>query len=390
MLESSGSNSPHALTIVVSLNNPSRVCSPALFTSVFLLLAKAAGRGDLQGRAASLCIYEVRMCLAACSGSANNTLTPHNERPSSCGDSFQSSLNAGRRIPLGHLRELAGVCLSFSIDFSPTFRLSDPRKSSIGGLSSGDGRGEVYVVGELGGRGREVANNRRILMLDALPAVLSACCTVSDADDSNSGSSSSECDSSDYGDEFQAASLVPPTNGPKRAGKMAKASAGSRDCGSERVYAVARKKKKGKRRWDQVGDGSSRDFSLIRTSARRRKTHRRRAVTFDLGGYGGGLPERGEAVLWEVVDALLDRPWPPKLALPLLVMFEEIHPLVEMLRPRTDKGGSPHAIGGWADSGEQVWVRVRSRLMECVWMGGMDGADFTGVLRQVRHHFTIA
>lgn len=337
------------------------------------------------------------MCLAACSGSANNALAPHNERPGSCGDSFQSSHFADRRIPLGHLRELAGVCLSFSIDFSPTFRLSDPRKASIGGLSGGDARGEVNVMGELGGRGREVANNRRILMLDALPAVLSACCTASDVDvdDSNSGSGSSESDSSDYGDEFQAASLEPPANGPKRAGKMAKASGGSRDCGSDRVYAVARKKKKGKRRWDQVGGGGtgsskrSRGFSLLRTSARRRTTHLRRAVSSGLGSYGGGLPERGEAVLWEVVDALLDRPWPPELALPLLVMFEEIHPLVEMLRPRTGKGGSPHAIGGRADSGEEVWVRVRSRLMECVWMGGMDGTDFTGVLRQVRRHCTI-
>lgn len=330
------------------------------------------------------------MCLAACSGSANNTLTPHNERPGSCGDSFQSPHYDDRRIPLGHLRGLAGVCLSFSIDFSPTFRLPDPRRASIGGLSGGDGRGEVNVADELGGRGREVANNRRILMLDALPAVLSACCTVSDADDRNSGSSSSEYDSNDCGDEFQAVSLKPPTNGPQKAGKMVKAPTGSRDCGDELIYAVSRKKKKGKRRWDQVDGGSSGGFSLLGTSARRRKTDLKRSVTFGLGGYGGGLPERGEAVLWEVVDALLDRPWPPKLALPLLVMFEEIHPLVEMLRPRTDKRGSTHAIGDWVDSGEQVWVRVRSRLMECVWMGGMDGADFTGVLRQVRRNFTIS
>lgn len=31
-----------------------------------------------------------------------------------------------------------------------------------------------------------------------------------------------------------------------------------------------------------------------------------------------------------------------------------------------------------------MWARVRSRLMECVWMGGLDGADLTGIVRQVR------
>ncbi|CAM9200877.1 unnamed protein product, partial [Discosporangium mesarthrocarpum] len=42
-------------------------------------------------------------------------------------------------------------------------------------------------------------------------------------------------------------------------------------------------------------------------------------------------------------------------------------------------------VGGCGDAGGSgsVWARVRARVMECVRSGGLDGADFTGVIRQV-------
>lgn len=102
------------------------------------------------------------------------------------------------------------------------------------------------------------------------------------------------------------------------------------------------------------------------------------------GSSMGGLPQRGEEILRDITDALLDRPWPLRLALPLLVMFEEIFGLVELLERRAfEARHQAQASGGGAVPGkESVWTRVRSRLMELVWMGGLDGADFTGVIRQ--------
>ncbi|CAM9253620.1 unnamed protein product, partial [Scytosiphon promiscuus] len=113
---------------------------------------KAIGRGDLQGRAASLCISEVRMCLSTCSDSTE-----------AC-DGGRRSSSIHRRMPLAQLRELAGICLSFSMD-TP----SVARRPARG----------IYAGGR---RGTEDANNRRVLMLEALPAVLEACCAVAIAE----------------------------------------------------------------------------------------------------------------------------------------------------------------------------------------------------------------
>lgn len=93
-------------------------------------------------------------------------------------------------------------------------------------------------------------------------------------------------------------------------------------------------------------------------------------------------------ILRDVTDALLGRPWPLRLVLPLLVVFEEIYGLVELLDCRAGQPPTQSANGGAAGNGS-VWARVRSRLMETVWMGGLDGADFTGVVRQARIHDVI-
>lgn len=328
-------------------------------------LLQAIGRGDLQGRAASLCISEVRMCLSACA-----------DRSGPGDDDRRSASTIHRRVPLAQLRELAGVCLSFSMDAPSVARA---------GVYAGGGR-----------RGAEDANNRRVLMLEALPAVLGACAVAAaeeeeddddddgtDEDDDNHKDHSSESDS-DRGEEGADAPMAERGRGGRGRGGRASATTAAT------AAAAAGKKGKGKgksggsndgRRWSSI---SGRADGSIRKGAR----HNPRSKVAASGGGGGwgrgGLPERGEAILRDVTDALLGRPWPLRLVLPLLVVFEEIYGLVELLDCRRARQPPTQSAGGGTAGNGSVWARVRSRLMETVWMGGLDGADFTGVVRQVR------
>ncbi|CAM9274925.1 unnamed protein product [Laminaria digitata] len=340
---------------------------------------QAIGRGDLQGRAASLCVSEVRMCLAACVSGAGADNFPAARRSGNDGDQ-RGGLTCWRP-PLAQLRELAGICLSFSVDTPSDIRAA----------------GSVATRGDE--RSRKDASNRRMLMLDALPAVLGACCAATAAaseEEDNDGSS--ECDS-DVGDSDDEA--FPGARGDRGGGGIAAAAAAAAT-GSTR-------KGKGKLVGGGNSGGGGRTTSTdgsrasnIRSGGRVRSSsacrpHDGSGVAGGGVGVGGRLPERGETVLSDVLDALLDRPWPPELVLPLLVMFEEIYGLIEMLgSPTTESGrgasegdgGSPERVGAGTDKSDvggrdRVWWRVRSRLMEIVWTGGLEGADFTGILRQV-------
>ncbi|CAM9888917.1 unnamed protein product [Ectocarpus sp. 4 AP-2014] len=322
---------------------------------------QAIGRGDLQGRAASLCISEVRMCLSAC---ANMT---------GANDDRGGTNPVHRRMPLAQLRELAGVCLSFSMDIHSA-------------TASGRPAPGVYAGGR---RGAEDANNRRVLMLQAFPAVLGACCAVAaaeeeeeeeddDDDDNDEDNDSSEADS-DHGDDGEDQSTVE-RGGGKHGGAAAAAARNTRK-GKGKSVGTNEDERRCSSVGDRVGDGLSTGFRGCSRSGKVISNGRGASG----GGWSqGGLPQRGEAILWDVTDALLDRPWPLRLALPLLVMFEEIFGLVELLERRCcEIGHQAQESGGGAVPGkESVWTRVRSRLMELVWMGGLDGADFTGVIRQ--------
>eukprot|EP00752_Nemacystus_decipiens_P007038 g6313.t1 len=322
---------------------------------------QAIGRGDLQGRAASLCISEVRMCLSACADSSG---------PGD--DDRRSASTILRRMPLAQLRELAGVCLSFSMDVPSVARAPGDRPAT-----------GVYAGGR---RGAEDANNRRILMLEALPAVLGACFAVAvageeedggtDEDDDNHDDRSSESDS-DRGEEEADEPMVER----RRGGKGGRAS----------VSAAAAAGKNGKGKGKSGGSNDGRRWSTTSAQAdgsmRKGTRHNTHSKTTANGGGGGGfgrggLPEQGEAILRDVTDALLHKPWPLRLVLPLLVLFEEIYGLVELLDGRARQPATESVIGETARGGS-VWARVRSRLMETVCMGGLDGADFTGVVRQV-------
>lgn len=273
-------------------------------------------------------------------------------------------------------------------------------------------------------------------MLDALPAVLEAFCVAaveeefdSDSDtnidsgssDSNSDSnmeSSSNSDNSSNSNtdsnQGEATWKFNDKNGDKEGGaslrrtksqdftaKAVKRGERHRGCSLLRTIApaIVVKKVKGKGKPQSDGGGlviarsrCSGGDGHLRTAAKRRL--RRSAVVSDREG----LPKQGQAFMSEVTDALLDRPWPPGLALPLLVMFGKIYVLVEMLEFRrgteTGQGACKNERGGRGRVGsraggfglrakENVWTRVRSRLMDCVSMGGLDEVDFTGIARQV-------
>ncbi|CAM9282774.1 unnamed protein product [Ectocarpus fasciculatus] len=333
---------------------------------------QAIGRGDLQGRAASLCISEVRMCLSAC---ANITGATNGDRG--------STNPVHRRMPLAQLRELAGVCLSFSMDIHSA-------------TASGRPAPGVYAGGR---RGAEDANNRRVLMLQAFPAVLGACCAVAaaeeeeeeeeeedeeddddDDDDDDENNDSSEADS-DHGDDGEDQSTVERGGGKRSAATVAAAAA--RKTRKGKGKSIGNNECEHRRRGvgDRVGDGLS---TGVRGRSRSGKVIASEGGASGGGSSQGGLPQRGEAILWDVTDALLDRPWPLRLALPLLVMFEEIFGLVELLERRACEARhqAQESGGGAVPRKESVWTRVRSRLMEVVWMGGLDGPDFTGVIRQ--------
>lgn len=277
-------------------------------------------------------------------------------------------------MPLAQLRELAGVCLSFSMDMP-----------SVARASSGRPEAGVYAGGR---RGAEDANNRRVLMLEALPAVLGACCAVAAAEeeDDDVGTDDGDDEHSDHSSESDSDQGEEEAGGPM----VGRGRGGREGHAPVATAAAAAAGKKGKGKGKSGGNNDGRRWSGgIRTGAR----HNRRSKVADTSGGGGGgggggswswggLPKRGEAIVRDVTDALLDRPWPRRLVLPLLVVFEEIYGLVEVLDCRARQPATESAGGGTAGN-ESVWARVRSRLMETVWMGGLDGADFTGVVRQV-------
>lgn len=327
---------------------------------------QAIGRGDLQGRAASLCISEVRMCLSTCSYGTEIC------------DGGRRSSSIHRRMPLAQLRELAGICLSFSMD-TP----SVSRRPAAG----------IYA----GGRGgAEDANNRRVLMLEALPAVLEACCAVAVAEAEDDSDEDDDDDSSESESDEGEGDEEPLFSQGRHLGEGNGGAATAR-ADTTGVVAAARGKKpkgKGKPEWDCItgsrrgihtgASGSVHDRAGAFSS---RGTGRRRRKRKSKGRCQGGLPESGEIILWDVTDALLDRPWPLRLVLPLLVVFEELFELLELLgRQATERIRQAGEGGNGAMSGKgSVWTRVRSRLMEVVRMGGLDGADFTGVVRQARY-----
>ena len=315
------------------------------------------------------------MCLSACANGSG---------PES--DDRRSASTVHRRMPLAQLRELAGICLSFSMDVP-----------SVAGASSGRPAAGVYAGGR---RGAEDANNRRVLMLQALPAVLGACCAVAEVeeeeeeeeeegnDDGTDEDDEDHYDQRSGSDSAQAEEEVdqPMVEKGKR-GRVGRAPIAT--VATVATAAAAQKKSKGKgkpgggtdgQRWRSHSDHA--DGSL-RQGARSIPPS---IVADSSGGWSrGGLPARGEAIVRDVTDALLDRPWPLRLVLPLLVVFEEVYGLVELLdcsarQPVTESAGRRTARKG------SVWARARSRLMETVRMGGLEGADFTGVVRQARIH----
>lgn len=326
---------------------------------------QAIGRGDLQGRAASLCISELRMCLSTFS---DNTEVH---------DGGRRITSIQRRI--SQLRELAGICLSFSMDTPSVAR------RPVAGIYAG------------GRRGTEDANNRRVLMLEALPAVLEACCAVAiaeaeDGDNSDDGDSSES--ESDEGEGYEEPLFAEDR---KRGGgaHCVAADGASTAADTAGVVAAARGKKqkgKGKPEWE-CESGSRRGAD---TASGRIGNDAGGCILMCAGRQGctrqssdlsqRALPERGETILRDVTDALLDRPWPLRLVLPLLVVFEEIFELVELLgrQANGEIRQAPESGSGAIAGKESVWARVRARLMEVVRMGGLDGADFTGVVRQAR------
>eukprot|EP00903_Cladosiphon_okamuranus_P013494 g12569.t1 len=330
---------------------------------------QAIGRGDLQGRAASLCISEVRMCLSACADGSSG----------SGYEGRRSTSTVHRRMPLAQLRELAGVCVSFSMDVPAVARAPSGRPAA-----------GVYAGGR---RGAEDANNRRVLMLEALPVVLGACCAVAAAEEEEEGGEDSDDDADDDDDDPTDHISESDIDQGEEDADDPMVGKGSRGRGARAPVAstVAGRKGKGKgmeggntdtRRWRRH---SGRAVGSIQEGAR--PTPRSKVTACGGGGGGsgwspGGLPERGEAILRDVTDALLDRPWPLRLVLPLLVAFEEIYGLVEMLDWRAGQPVMEIARGGTAGK-QSVWARVRLRLMETIRAGGLDGADFTGVVRQV-------
>lgn len=339
------------------------------------------------------------MCLAACSAppggssssrngyTVDNLLIPngHNGVPSvfeyrdsvfdrAVGDNINHAASTPRlptrlpRLRLRQLRELADVCLSFIV--GPASAATSGKRSRA--TSDADNSAE--------------RNNRRLVMLDALPAVLGACCAAAACEESEY-EHSSESEDDDTGEGIAPCGASPELDsgltGNKRKGK-GKTPANEDSCTGSGGGGGDRGDDRND--WKEQRTPHTDSGSLLGTGAGRRP----RCVE-DM------LPERAAEVMVEVTSALLDRPWAPQLALPLLRMFEEVSDLVEALEEYytdCDEGGGGGGGGGGAvtalgasavgrGAGMGVWARVRSRLMECVWMGGLDGTDFTGVVQQV-------
>lgn len=367
------------------------------------------GSGDLQGRAASRCLSEVRMCLAACTGPADHAVTPDlNFYPIQTStwpvavDAFTTTPGSSRNGATGstpphqqrrslrvrQLRELVGVCLAFVIHPTPTTTGGQDTSVDTNHASDSNRR---HVRGGQGPAGRVNAGNGRMLMLDVLPALLGACCASAAEEERVSD------DDSDDDDRFDSlhdgrlevfaspdASVVRGSMGTGDSNLKGKGKTPTtEDYGLGGVGVCARQEKRRSR-------PQSTATSMVTAVA----TRRRADDTL--------LPRRGQQILLDVTGALLNIPWAPELALPLLGMFEGISDILEALDEcyiyahdgagydlERERGwGGGQAGGGYGVQemgigGEGVWAMVRSRLMECVWMGGLDGADFTGVVRQV-------
>ncbi|CAM9212662.1 unnamed protein product [Choristocarpus tenellus] len=304
-----------------------------MFRALHIVL-EAIGIGHLRGRSATHCLSEVHICLSTCSGND--------------GFSVDQPL-----IPLAHLRVLAGLCLSLAIDHQP----------QESGPANREGSG-ARIAGQ-------DFNNRRMLMLEALPPILRACCSVANGKRSDSGlrllsgevgyynASSGECweEGTDKAEEIQHPGGIVSQWSGKGKGIQGKGHASK------------------KRGCNSLGDiTSTKEFE-----------------------------QSERAVLRDITDVLLAQPWPPELVLPLLVTFGELSDLLDCLKTdgpdnfvsrndpshkETGEGGMRTGRGQVEGQGEHsagggVWARVRGRLMECLLRGCLDGADLTGIARQV-------
>lgn len=319
------------------------------------------GRGELQGRAASLCMSEIRLCITARTDA--NDFHAQADHASNFGGSIRPKVTriTRRRLRLHELRELARISLAFAIDpIAATYARGTTLDIANGGA--------MRMTGT-----RTDASNRRMLMLDALPVIVAACCSAAAAEEGEQNEDVDRDSDRDWdGDREDAWS-------PCQAPHVKRGLDSTTNC-------------KGKRKKPELGAGVGRE--------NRKRLRRPRSLGID----SPRLPLQGEEVLLEVTNSLLNQPWAPELALPLLVMFQEISDLIDLLgtsstgeRARYARGRSPGNVYGSDITREGLWILVRSRLMECVWMGGMDGADFTGVVRQViippvyrqRHDFLL-
>ncbi|CAM9240696.1 unnamed protein product, partial [Sphacelaria rigidula] len=338
---------------------------------------QAMGRGNLRGRAASLCLSELRMCMVA------GTAPPGSQSSSTASNSQLPPLR------LHQLREIADVCLSF---------IFDPDLTSTTATDGHQRRRRATGCSYYGEHTAADRNNGRVMMLDALPAVLGACCAAAAAEEHGfySNSSDSENESDEDEDDMAADTMARAVDSPAEDFGPAAACSGRTNDNSRKGkgkknptrsdhHSVIGGRGKGGHRVTRQHQGQRHrngDVSVAAGVGRRR-------VRATAGGQGRGdnfLPKRGAEVVVEITNALLDKPWGPQSALPLLRMFGEISDLVEAL----DKSCADHDGHRWIEDGASahgrktgVWTGVRSRLLECVWTGGLDGADFTGVLQQV-------
>lgn len=404
------------------------------------------GRGNLRGRAASLCLSELRMCMVAgtappgsqSSSTASNSVIAadihHRDDGASNILGYGDDSAFGRAAAVGavanqtvdhsghllrqqlpplrlhQLREIADVCLSF---------IFDPDLTSTTATDGHQRRRRATGCSYYGEHTAADRNNGRVMMLDALPAVLGACCAAAAAEEHGfySNSSDSENESDEDEDDMAADTMARAVDSPAEDFGPAAACSGRTNDNSRKGkgkknptrsdhHSVIGGRGKGGHRVTRQHQGQRHrngDVSVAAGVGRRR-------VRATAGGQGRGdnfLPKRGAEVVVEITNALLDKPWGPQSALPLLRMFGEISDLVEAL----DKSCADHDghVGiaveleadqrgrGWGRDSERwiedgasahgrktgVWTGVRSRLLECVWTGGLDGADFTGVLQQV-------
>lgn len=278
------------------------------------------------------------MCLASIGGTAG--AVRNNADPDVAVGEW--SRDCGPPLGLGELRTLMRLCLSTAVD-----------------VPSDTDSAAVAVAAASAVKRRADSSNRRAAMLDLIPCLFSACCCAPSA----------ACE-----EDFERDRLG-------HAGKALSSGWGEGD----EVGTVS--VRKGKRRAIDVQAETAGQSAVDSEGVLVRDVQK-------------GYLEPAWSALEEVKSALLDSPWLPELAVPLLKVFEEIEGLLSSLEPvrgwavqeddvRAGDFDAVRFIGETQGDGcsllvrEGVWTKVRSRLMECLWMGGMDGADFTGVIRQV-------